>query len=180
MLGLKMQSSLAYLLDSQTAQLVEASLLRPSRPYIIQASADWENFTLNNPVNAREHPHWNWDGKVLLSTIQKDSPWFALDRHKQAQGLMLVRSSGFVSQLAKARPLVYVDCLAATPWNLAPPFRYRLVGKTLLSVAVNLSFEAGCRGRIGLHSLPQAERFYQEKCEMKRRAETHERQTCLF
>jgi hypothetical protein len=42
------------------------------------------------------------------------------------------------------------------------PGRQRLgsVGTVLLGEAIRLSAESGFEGRIGLHSLPQAERFY--------------------
>jgi hypothetical protein len=35
-----------------------------------------------------------------------------------------------------------------------------LVGKVLLQAAIAMSDEEGFKGRIGLHSLPQAETFY--------------------
>ena len=38
--------------------------------------------------------------------------------------------------------------------------------RVLIATAVQLSLEEGFRGRIGLHSLPQAETFYATNCGM--------------
>jgi Arm DNA-binding domain len=53
-------------------------------------------------------------------------------------------------------------------WNraeFAKP-RYRGVGTALLTAAIDLSLEEGFHGRIGLHSLTQAESFYRNACGM--------------
>ena len=63
---------------------------------------------------------------------------------------------------------MYVDYLESAPWNLkgfsASP-RFAGVGTRLIADAVRLSLETGFGGRIGLHSLPQAETFY-NRCAM--------------
>ena len=38
--------------------------------------------------------------------------------------------------------------------------RFGLVGKVFLAGAIQLSRDTGFRGRVGLHSLPQADPFY--------------------
>lgn len=40
--------------------------------------------------------------------------------------------------------------------------RYRGVGKVLLAAAITLSVQEGKSGRIGLHSLPQADAYYRQ------------------
>ena len=40
------------------------------------------------------------------------------------------------------------------------------VGTVLVAEAVHLSLDTGLEGRIGLHSLPQAEAFYRSRCRM--------------
>ena len=42
------------------------------------------------------------------------------------------------------------------------------LGKRLVWAAVRASFDEGFHGRVGLHSLPQSEAFYEEKCGMVR------------
>ncbi|HVC95445.1 MAG TPA: hypothetical protein VND64_17240 [Pirellulales bacterium] len=71
----------------------------------------------------------------------------------------------------RTRKVLYVDYLETAPWNLklasAKP-KFLGVGTVLIAEAVRLSLEAGWQGRIGLHSLPQAERFYEAHCKMRR------------
>jgi hypothetical protein len=65
--------------------------------------------------------------------------------------------------------MVYVDYLSTAHWNLsgftATP-RFRGVGLLLIREAVKISHAMGYEGRIGLHSLPQAEGFYRGRCGM--------------
>jgi hypothetical protein len=61
-----------------------------------------------------------------------------------------------------------VDYLESAPWNLQGSVvlpRFLGVGTVLLAEAVRLSVEDGFGGRVGLHSLPQAEAFY-ARCRM--------------
>jgi hypothetical protein len=46
------------------------------------------------------------------------------------------------------------------PQGSAAPPRFIGVGTVLIAEAVRLSVEMGLGGRVGLHSLPQAEAFY--------------------
>lgn len=87
------------------------------------------------------------------------------------QGLMLVSNAGHPCRIEeqKGKEQIYVDFVATAPWNspgLAASPRYGLVGRVLIATAVQLSLEEGFRGRLGLHSLPQAETFYANNCEM--------------
>lgn len=60
---------------------------------------------------------------------------------------------------------MYLDYLEVAPWN-RPEFgaapRLRGVGSALITAAVALSDEEGFKGRLGLHSLPQADAFYRK------------------
>ncbi len=65
--------------------------------------------------------------------------------------------------------MLYVDYIEVAPWNLrgklfAP--RFTGTGSLLIGEAAMFSFEQGWRGRVGLHSLPQAEEFYSRICQM--------------
>ena len=63
------------------------------------------------------------------------------------------------------KPLVYVDYLEVAPWNrrkLEAKPRLIGVGTALMTAAVMLSFDEGFEGRLGLHSLPQADAFYRQ------------------
>lgn len=65
--------------------------------------------------------------------------------------------------------LVYVEYLEAAPWNRRNIPNWNGlsgVGTVLIAAAIQLSVDEGNRGRIGLHSLPQADAFYRDKCSM--------------
>lgn len=119
-----------------------------------------------------ESLHWDWSRKApeleLLATrgigIFCEQDW---------QGAMMTRTVGHYSRLDddSGKPLVYIDFLEAAPWNwpIAPinqQRRFKGVGVTLMREAVKQSVGEGFHGRVGLHALPQAERFYREVCGM--------------
>lgn len=65
------------------------------------------------------------------------------------------------------KPLIYIQFLATAPWNrpeLQAPPRFRGAGSIFVLAAVQTSRDAGFKGRVGLHSLPNAEQFYERKC----------------
>jgi hypothetical protein len=66
--------------------------------------------------------------------------------------------------------LVYIEYVETAPWNRKElgftPQRYRGVGSILIRAAIEHSQQTEFKGRIGLHSLPQADRFYAEKVRM--------------
>ncbi len=68
----------------------------------------------------------------------------------------------------RGKPLVYLEYLEVAPWNW--PYRserprLKGVGIALVAAATQLSVDNGFEGRIGLHSLEQAEGFYR-RCRM--------------
>lgn len=125
-----------------------------------------------------EHSHWDWrnkaesveDGRHMLVAvtccIKADKGSFL---HEQVQGLMAVARLPRVSSQT-GKHVVYVDYIESAPWNLkgsATRPRYVGVGTALMVEAIRISHEAGLGGRIGLHSLPQAEAFY-SRCGLTR------------
>ena len=119
-----------------------------------------------------EHSHWRWERKWRAATAA--SRFFGIECDGEMQGLMAVRLDKRC-RLPKqvGQPLVYVDYLAAAPWNdavmlarIAELPRLSRVGSALLRSAIHLSVDNGWQGRIGLHGLPQAADFYRMRCGM--------------
>ena len=78
----------------------------------------------------------------------------------------MLEVSNHYSRKNPQQKLVYVDFLSTAPWNrtsLKNPPDYKGVGSILLSFAKQRSREIGCEGRVGLHALPKAEKFYKRK-----------------
>jgi len=85
----------------------------------------------------------------------------------ETQGIMALLRTPRPAQLGNGQ-VVYVDYVESAPWNLkgsAVTPRFLGVGTILIAEAVRLSLEMGLGGRVGLHSLPQAEAFY-TRCQM--------------
>lgn len=114
-----------------------------------------------------EHSHWDWRNKVH-SVEAGVHMLVALEYQGDAQGIMAVLQTPHRSRLT-GEPLLYVDYLESAPWNLRLPSvqpRFMGVGTVLIAEAVRLSLDSHLEGRIGLHSLPQAEPFYKSRCRM--------------
>ena len=118
-----------------------------------------------------QHRHWDWRKKFEATEGFAAYPMFGIECEGDIQGLMLVSTAGKICHLEtqRGKSLVYVNFLEAAPWNVAsivPEPRYSLVGNTLLAAAIQLSINLEFSGRIGLHSLPQADGWYAKSCGM--------------
>lgn len=107
-----------------------------------------------------EHAHWDWRNKAD-SVEAHYHLLVAVECEGEPQGLMAVTRFPRPARLGDGQVL-YVDYVESAPWNLkgsvAQP-RFFGVGTLLIADAVRLSLESGLEGRLGLHSLPQAELF---------------------
>jgi hypothetical protein len=173
--------STIYLLDVATGDSIEAEL----RDAIEQAQLDdwqttWQPALLvvlqdlaRKGVPMSQWPqswHWNWAQKTAKVQGLLAFRGFSVMAQGVTQGLAqvdLTKSAHEPSQAGK--PLVYVDYLEVAPWNrpeLGTKPRLRGVGTALITAVVALSEDEGFKGRIGLHSLPQADDFYRRRCGM--------------
>lgn len=169
--------STIYLLDVASDQPIEAEL----RDAIEQSQLDdWENSwrpaldavlieLVRQGVHRSQWPQsWHWDWKKKMARVQGLLAFqgFSVVAQGVTQGLMqvdLTKSAREASQAGK--PLVYIEYLEVAPWNrpeLGSSPRLRGVGSALVSTAIELSVAEGFKGRIGLHSLPQADAFYRK------------------
>jgi hypothetical protein len=173
--------STIYLLDVASGDSVEAEL----RDAIEQAQLnDWQTkwqpalFAVLQelarkgvpPVKWPQSWHWNWAEKTARVQGLLAFRGFSVVAQGETQGLAQVdlrKSAREPSALGK--PLVYLDYLEVAPWNrpeLGAAPKLRGVGTALITAAVTLSEDEGFKGRIGLHSLPQADDFYRRRCGM--------------
>ncbi len=161
--------------DLHSGQFVEAILTeRIDVMYAKRADDAWLTFLATAKALALaagahfdppEHMHWRWERKVLASAHLLSYPTMGIEYEGQVQGLMMLLTDGEFGRLPEQarQPLVYVHFLATAPWNLgavvAQP-RFRGVGTVLLRAAIETSIDLGFKGRMGLHSLPQSETWY--------------------
>lgn len=114
--------------------------------------------------------HWDWRAKLHAIEQLLAHQAFSVVCGGQTQGLMVINLTKTARlDTQRGKPLVYVEYLENAPWNrpeLFPAPRYRGVGSILIKTAIECSIKEEFKGRIGLHSLPQADNFYRSKCGM--------------
>jgi len=153
---------------------VEGKVFRDFRlPQLNSVEARWKEAREQIAHAARkagfprlEHAHWDWRGKMNRSRADQYL-LMAVECMGEIQGLMAVLRKPLSAQIGHGK-VAYIDYIESAPWNLkgyAKPPRFIGVGTVLMVEAVRLSVEMGLGGRVGLHSLPQAEPFY-SRCRM--------------
>jgi hypothetical protein len=127
-----------------------------------------------------QHLHWDWAAKLRVgSGLDVGGPLspyrlmgIRVRGEEHWQGLVLTTSIGHREKIGgRGRDILYIKYLETAPWNLVVETlgrtgRYGGVGPQLLRASIALSRALGLRGRVGLHALPQAERFYRDDCGM--------------
>jgi len=149
---------------------VEASLHEEISPLNLE---HWETNwlpLLKKHAKIAEDSHWDWRKKhELRKKAMLNFPCASVKCENMTQGLMYLELSLHRSRLEANQHLVYVDFLATAPWNREWPHqapRFKLVGLNLVAHAISISMTMHS-GRIGLHSLPGAVKFYRHKLKMK-------------
>ena len=167
--------SVIYLLDVATGEDVQGEL----RDAIEQTQLDdWQKewqpalLTVLQELARRGVPvsqwpqswHWDWAKKTARVQGLLAFRGFSVVAQGITQGLAQVNFTKSAREPCQAgKPLVYLDYVEVAPWNRPEfgwPPRLRGVGSALITAAIALSEDEGFKGRIGLHSLPQADAFY--------------------
>ncbi len=166
------------LLERSTQQIVEATLVTElTVDAVCKIEATWSETRIESARRLHqsgnlvpEHWHWDWSKKAQkLKFLAYQC--MAIECSGTVQGLIMTSTTRFLARLEPdvGKPLLYVEYLEAAPWNVKPIVespRYAGVGIRLIEAALHLSNEEGFHGRLGLHSLPQAESFYGDRCHM--------------
>jgi hypothetical protein len=132
------------------------------------------------PEDWPQHLHWDWGAKLGVgSGLDVGGPLspyrlmgIRVREEEHWQGLVLTTSVGHREKIGgRGRDILYIKYLETAPWNLVVEKlgrtgRYGGVGPQLMRASIALSRALELRGRVGLHALPQAERFYRDDCGM--------------
>lgn len=181
--------------DGQGHEVSPVSLLRLSTKELVYAElwdaitdknlADWEAEwrpetdkilrSLNNKGIERQlwpqSRHWDWGAKLAAIEGRLSNQSFSIVCEGMTQAMMitdLTKRARIENQ--KNDHQVYVEYLEAAPWNrkelVGLPPRFAGTGSLLIRAAIEFSKAEGYKGRIGLHSLPQANDFYSNRVGM--------------
>ncbi|MBD2457725.1 GNAT family N-acetyltransferase [Nostoc sp. FACHB-87] len=155
-----MQSNVR-LIRGQDSITVKADLVELTQKHADEYTSRWKE---QLKLHGQEDKFWDWEFKLqFVISRQPNREGYAIEYDSETQGLMLMEAKLHGSRLTPGKRLVYVDGIASAPWNreaIQRPPKYKGVGTALLSFARKRSLELGYEGRVGLHSLPGVEKFY--------------------
>ncbi|MGD2184450.1 GNAT family N-acetyltransferase [Lusitaniella coriacea] len=151
------------LIRARDLQLVTALLVDLAQKHVEDFESLWRS---SLQAFAQEDKYWDWLFKKRLSLSNENFESYALECDGKTQGLMTVETQRHRSQVLPGERIVYIVALATAPWNrrsIRQPPEFKAVGTALLLYARQRSVELGYAGRVGLHALPEAERFYERQ-----------------
>jgi hypothetical protein len=144
-------------------QVVAALLSEITQRHIDDYQNSWQEMLQRYH---QEDKFWSWEFKRRVFLSQENYEGYAIEVAGQTEGLIMIETRNHRSQLTLGQPLVYVMSVASAPWNRRSILRSPEligVGTALLFFAQQRSVDLGYGGGVGLHSLPNAERFYENR-----------------
>jgi hypothetical protein len=114
----------------------------------------------------QEDQFWSWEFKRRVFLSQENYEGYGIEVAGRTEGMMMIETQRHRSLLNGGRRLVYVMSIASAPWNRQTIFRppeFLGVGTALLLYARQRSLDLGYGGGVGLHALPNAEKFYENR-----------------
>ncbi|MGK7928242.1 MAG: GNAT family N-acetyltransferase [Spirulina sp.] len=113
-----------------------------------------------------EDKYWDWALKKRIALQDDNFEIYALECEGLTQGLMELETQWHRSQIDESDRIVYIEYLASAPWNRTNSKTQRIysgIGKILLEFARQRSLDLGYGGRVSLHALLNAVRFYESQ-----------------
>ena len=157
----------AELYDRLTQMTVRAEIAAMDTAQIRLANSSWtKSFQGRYRSRLHDADSWMWNtGECHLERFLQRAEMrsFALVAEDSILGVLFLQRQTQASRLSRDFPLAYVHYIATAPWNRRDTYcvgRLRGVGSNLIAWAVQWSKDAGCEGRLGLHSLRSSDGFY--------------------
>lgn len=144
-------------------QFVEATLMEIAQHHVDDFETYWKAALIEL---SQEDKFLDWAFKKRAAASYANYECYAVEAEERTQGLMMIETQWHYSVLAEGQPLVYIEALSVAPWNRARQQglrRFNRVGTELLNFSRMRSEALGYGGRVGLHSLPEAEGFYEKR-----------------
>jgi hypothetical protein len=141
---------------------VEARIVNLSNKHVEDFDNTWMELLR---LHQQDDKFWDLELKLLMVS-RHDYEGYAVECNDQTEGILILETQLHGSQITRGKRLVYVSYIATAPWNreiIQRPPKLQGVGTALLLFAQNRSLELGYSGRVGLHSLPGYEKFYDNR-----------------
>lgn len=123
-------------------------------------SRDWR---LRLADGAHPGADWPWLEHLDRSLSSAEHLCLAVCRDEKLEAMSSLAIERDGSRLAAGKNTVYIEYVGVAPENLAEPMGTRAIrglGGLLVAYTIRLSIDAGCEGRVGLHSKQNVEGFY--------------------
>lgn len=149
--------------EGPTGNIVVADLVTLNAKHVEDYEQVWRE-----PLREldEEDKTMSWRFKKQLAERHSYNEAYALEAEGLTQGMILLETQNRWSLFTQGKRIVYVEAIVSAPWNrywIQRPPELKGVGRSLLDFAKQRSFELGYGGRIGLHSLPGAIGFYENR-----------------
>ncbi|MBW4510454.1 MAG: GNAT family N-acetyltransferase [Scytonematopsis contorta HA4267-MV1] len=152
-----------YLTKGSDNSTVEATIVNLATKHVNDFENQWVEL-----LKQYEQQDKFWDLEIKLRMISRNDNYegYAVECENQTEGLLVLETQMHGSQMTPRQRLIYIYYIATAPWNredVQRPPRLRGVGTSLLLFTRERSLELGYSGRVGLHSLPGYEKFYDNR-----------------
>lgn len=154
---------LVQLLRGVDERPVEATLISLNQKHVEHFVTRWQPALIQA---TQADKYWDWQFKQRTAETYDNQECYAVECDGDTQGLLMLETQHHRSVLTPGEPLAYVAALSVAPWNrkqLRNPPLFKRVGTLLLRFSRVRSLALGYKGRVGLHSLPGAESFYEQR-----------------
>ncbi len=141
---------------------VEASIVNLSNKHVEDFDNIWMELLR---LHQQDDKFWDLELKLLMVSRQ-DYEGYAVECNDQTEGILILETQLHGSQITPGKRLVYISYIATAPWNrevIQRPPKLQGIGTALLIFARTRSLDLGYSGRVGLHSLPGYEKFYDNR-----------------
>ena len=159
-----------------SGELFSAKIFNKIQPHNIEDVQNrWDNSEIKSYLDCfKEYENWSQHKKFNNKNQPLTCETFTIECEKGiTQGLMIASMDEKRCRLESQEnhPLVYIEFLEIAPWNHKDFMnvnnkKYKGIASIMVAVAIKLSIKQGFNGRVGLHSLPEAEGFYSNFCAM--------------
>ena len=140
--------------------VITADLVRLSLKHVQEYDDLWQPLLSEFE---EEDQDLSWRFKKRLASRRSSYEGYAIEYGGLTQGMMLIETEYHWSVFARGKRIIYVEALVSAPWNrprIQRPPEVKGIGRSLMLFARQRSLELGYSGRVGLHSLAGAVRFY--------------------
>lgn len=152
-----------YLTRGTDDSTVEAAIVKLATKHVEDFENQWVELLTQYK---QEDKLWDLMVKLRMTSRYNNYEGYAVECENQTEGLLVIETTMHGSQMTRGKRLVYIYYIASAPLNrkvIQNPPKLRGIGTNLLLFTRERSLELGYEGRVGLHSFPDSQNFYDNR-----------------